>query len=98
MVGGLSKIVKDVPPYIIAARDPLAYEGINTIGLNRRGFETSKIIELKEIYRVIFQEKRNISHALEIIETSFEKTAERDEIISFIQNSTRGIIKGILDK
>lgn len=94
MVGGLSKIVKDVPPYVIAARDPLTYEGINSIGLQRRGFEPSKINELKEIYRVIFQEGKNISHALELIELNFEKTAERDEIISFIRNSTRGIIKG----
>ena len=94
MVGGLSKIVKDVPPYIIAARDPLTYEGINSIGLNRRGFESFKINELKEIYRIIFQEGRNISHALELIETNFKMTPERDEIIHFIRNSTRGIIKG----
>jgi len=94
MVGGLSKIVKDVPPYVIAARDPLAYEGINTVGLNRRGFESEKLNELKEIYRVIFQEKRNISQASEFIETNFRKTFERDEILSFIRNSTRGIIKG----
>jgi len=94
MVGGLSKIAKDVPPYVIAARDPLTYEGINSIGLNRRGFESSLINELKEIYRVIFQERRNISHALELIETNFEITRECDEIIGFIRNSTRGIIKG----
>ncbi|MDD2305702.1 MAG: acyl-ACP--UDP-N-acetylglucosamine O-acyltransferase [Prolixibacteraceae bacterium] len=94
MVGGLSKIVKDIPPYVIAARDPLTYEGINSIGLNRRGFEASKINELKEIYRIIFQEGRNISLALELIETNFKMTPERDEIIRFIRNSTRGIIKG----
>ena len=94
MIGGLSKIVKDVPPYVIAARDPLSYEGINTVGLTRRGFESNKINELKAIFRVIFQEKRNLSHALEFIEINFEKTMERDEIISFIRNSSRGIIKG----
>jgi UDP-N-acetylglucosamine acyltransferase len=94
MVGGLSKILKDVPPYVIAARDPLTYEGINSIGLTRRGFESSKINELKEIYRVIFQEGRNVSHALELIEINFEKTSERDEIVCFIRNSGRGIIKG----
>lgn len=94
MVGGLSKIVKDVPPYVIAARDPLTYEGINAIGLNRRGFDPEKINELKGIYRVIFQERRNLTHALELIEINFEKTSERDEIVRFIRNSTRGIIKG----
>jgi UDP-N-acetylglucosamine acyltransferase len=94
MVGGLSKIAKDVPPYVIAARDPLTYEGINSIGLQRRGFESSKINELKEIYRVIFQEGRNTAHALGLIESNFEKTPERDEIIRFIRDSARGIIKG----
>ncbi|MBV5312429.1 MAG: acyl-ACP--UDP-N-acetylglucosamine O-acyltransferase [Prolixibacteraceae bacterium] len=97
MIGGLSKVVKDVPPYVIAARDPLSYEGINTVGLNRRGFESAKINEIKEIYRVVFQEKRNITHALELIEANFERTFERDEIVRFIRNSTRGIIKGCKD-
>ena len=87
MVGGLSKIVKDVPPYVIAARDPLTYEGINSIGLSRRGFESFKINELKEIYRIIFQERRNLTHALDLIETNFKVTPERDEIICFIRNS-----------
>jgi UDP-N-acetylglucosamine acyltransferase len=94
MVGGLSKIVKDVPPYVIAARDPLTYEGINSIGLSRRGFDSFKINELKEIYRVIFQDRRNTSNAMEFIEANFEITNERDEILSFIRNSSRGIIKG----
>ncbi|MBW8326597.1 MAG: acyl-ACP--UDP-N-acetylglucosamine O-acyltransferase [Prolixibacteraceae bacterium] len=94
MIGGLSKVVKDVPPYVIAARDPLSYEGINTVGLNRRGFDPAKINEIKDIYRVVFQEKRNITHALELIEANFERTLERDEIVRFIRNSPRGIIKG----
>lgn len=94
MISGLSKIVKDIPPYVLAARDPLCYAGINRIGLIRRGFSSEKIDELKAIYRVIFQEKRNISQALEFIKLNFAPTDERDEILNFIQNSTRGIIKG----
>ncbi len=94
MIGGLSKIVKDVPPYIVAARDPLCYEGINRVGLLRRGFTSDKIDELKAIYRVIFQEKRNLSHALEIIKANFAPTVERDEILNFIENAGRGIVKG----
>lgn len=94
MIGGLSKIVKDVPPYIIAARDPLCYEGINRVGLLRRCFNSDKIDELKAIYQVIFQEKRNLSHALEIIKANFVPTVERDEILNFIENTGRGIIKG----
>lgn len=94
MVSGISKINKDIPPFIIAAREPLCYEGINIVGLKRRGFTTEKIDELKEIYRIIFKEKKNTTHAIEIIETNFIQTNERDEIISFIKKSSRGIIKG----
>jgi len=94
MIGGLSKITKDIPPYIIAAREPLSYEGINVVGLKRRGFVSEKIDELKEIYRIIFQEKKNTTLALEYIENNFKQTKERDEILSFIKKSTRGIIKG----
>lgn len=94
MIGGLSKIVKDIPPYVIAAREPLSYEGINVVGLKRRGFDSEKINELKEIYRIIFQQKKNTTFALEYIENNFKQTKERDEILSFIKKSTRGIIKG----
>jgi UDP-N-acetylglucosamine acyltransferase len=94
MIGGLSKVAKDVPPYIIAAREPLCYEGINRIGLLRRGFDSAKIDELKAIYRVIFQEKRNLTHAVELIRRTFAQTEERDEVLNFIENSNRGIIKG----
>jgi UDP-N-acetylglucosamine acyltransferase len=97
MISGLSKIAKDVPPYIVAARDPLTYEGINRIGLTRRGFDIHKINELKEIYRIIFQQKRNTTLALNFIEDNFKQTQERDEIISFIRSSSRGIIKGFFD-
>ena len=94
MISGLSKIVKDIPPYIIAAREPLSYEGINVVGLKRRGFDSEKIEELKAIYRIIFREKKNTTLALEYIENNFKQTKERDEILSFIRKSTRGIIKG----
>ncbi|WP_264563965.1 acyl-ACP--UDP-N-acetylglucosamine O-acyltransferase [Flavobacterium sp. N3904] len=94
MISGISRIVKDVPPYVMAAREPLRYVGLNTVGLKRRGFESEKINELKEIYRIIFQEKRNTTLALEFIEKHFKQTIERDKIIHFITQSTRGIIKG----
>ncbi len=94
MVSGLSKVVKDIPPYIIVAKDPLLYEGINVVGLNRKGFSQSKLNELKEIYKIIFQEKRNTSCAVNFIENNFKQTNERDKIISFIKQSQRGIVKG----
>ena len=94
MIGGLSKVGKDVPPYVIAAREPLSYAGINVVGLKRRGFEGDTINEIKEIYRILFLEKRNTSLAIDHIECEFEQTKERDNILNFIRNSTRGIIKG----
>lgn len=94
MVSGLSKVSKDIPPYIIAARDPLAFAGINTVGLKRKGFAPAKLNELKEIYRIFFQQNRNTSHALDFIENNFKQTPERDKVIAFIRRSKRGIIKG----
>lgn len=94
MVTGLSRIIKDIPPYIMAAKEPLTYSGINFIGLKRKGFEQSKLNEIKEIYKIIFQQKRNTSLAIDFIENNFKETIERDKIINFIKNSERGIIKG----
>lgn len=95
MISGMSKIVKDIPPYILASRDPLTYCGVNTVGLKRRGFDKDKLQELKAIYRVVFEEKRNTSRALAFVEQNFVQTAERDTIIDFIKQSSRGIIKGL---
>ena len=94
MISGISRVVKDIPPYVVAAREPLSYVGLNGVGLKRRGFENEKINELKEIYRIVFQQKRNTTLAVEFIEKHFKQTIERDKIISFIINSKRGIIKG----
>jgi len=94
MISGISRIVKDIPPYIVAAREPLSYIGLNTVGLKRREFDAEKINEIKEIYRIIFLQKRNTTLALKFIEKHFKQTIERDKIISFIRSSTRGIIKG----
>ncbi|BFM45664.1 acyl-ACP--UDP-N-acetylglucosamine O-acyltransferase [Flavobacterium sp. CFS9] len=94
MISGMSRIVKDIPPYVLAAREPLSFTGLNIVGLKRRGFEIEKIQELQEIYRIIFQQKRNTSHALDFIEKHLKQTYERDKILDFIKNSSRGIIKG----
>ena len=97
-VGGASKVSKDVPPYIKAARDPLSYAGINSIGMRRRNYSIEKIEELKEIYRFIYQKGYNRSQAIAIIETEMPETPERNEIIHFVKTSKRGIIKGYFDK
>jgi len=94
MVSGGSLVRKDVPPYTKAAKEPLSYVGINSIGLRRRGFDSKKINEIQNIYRILFQRNNNTTQALEIIEAELEATPERDEVITFIRNSQRGIMKG----
>jgi UDP-N-acetylglucosamine acyltransferase len=94
MISGGSLVRKDVPPYTKAAKEPLSYVGINSIGLRRRGFSSEKIREIQEIYRTLYQKNYNNTQALEIIEAEMEATPERDEITLFIRNSQRGIMKG----
>jgi UDP-N-acetylglucosamine acyltransferase len=96
MIGGASRVRKDVPPYVKAARDPLAYVGINSVGLRRRGFSNEKIYELQDIYRVLYQNGMNNSEAIKYIEENFPSGEERDEVISFVQHSKRGIMKGYI--
>jgi UDP-N-acetylglucosamine acyltransferase len=94
IISGGSLVRKDVPPYTKAGREPLSYVGINSVGLRRRGFISEQINEIQDIYRTIFLRKYNISRALDIIETEREATEIRDEIIDFIRNSNRGVMKG----
>jgi UDP-N-acetylglucosamine acyltransferase len=93
MLSGGSLVGKDVPPYIKAARNPLSYAGVNSIGLKRRGFTLEKINHILEIYRVLYGKGLNISQAVEYLEEEISVSDERDEIIQFIRNSKRGIIK-----
>jgi len=94
MVSGGSLVRKDVPPYTKAAREPLTYCGINSIGLRRRGFPPEKINEIQEIYRQIFLKGYNNTEALDLVELELAPSKERDEVINFIRNSGRGIMKG----
>ncbi len=92
-IAGGSLVRKDVPPYIKAVRNPLSYGGVNSVGLKRRGFSLDKINQILDIYRIIYNKGFNTSKALEFIEEEMAASDERDEIISFIRDSERGIIK-----
>lgn len=94
MISGGSLIRKDVPPFVKAAREPLSYAGINSVGLKRRGFDNEKINQIQDIYRIVFQKGYSSTKAIEVLETEIEASRERDDIISFIRNSSRGIMKG----
>lgn len=98
MVSGGSLVRKDVPPYTKAAREPLSYEGVNSIGLRRRNFDTEKIGEIQDIYRVLFVKGFNTASAIKIIETEFTPTPERDEILLFLKESDRGVMKGYISR
>lgn len=93
-VSGGSLVRKDVPPFVKAAREPLSYAGINTVGLKRRGFTNEKINELQEIYRHIYQKGLNNTKALEIVTSEVAQSQERDRIIEFIKKSELGVMKG----
>jgi len=93
MIQGGSKINKDIPPYVIAAREPIAYCGINSVGLNRRGFTPEQIHTIQEAYRLIYQGGMIVSQALDTIEATMPQTPERDAILHFIRNSERGIVR-----
>ncbi len=94
MISGGTLVRKDVPPFVKAAKEPIQYVGVNSIGLRRRGFTAERINQIQDIYRYIFQKMNNVSKAIEFIEAEMPATPERDEIIEFIKNSPRGIIKG----
>ena len=93
-ITGGSLVRKDVPPFVKGAREPMSYVGINSIGLRRRGFNSEKIREIQNIYRTLFQKGYNNTQAVQLIEADMEATTVRDEILQFIKNSKRGIMKG----
>lgn len=94
MISGGSLVRKDVPPYVKAAREPLTYCGINSVGLRRRGFTNERINDIQEIYRNLYLSGLNNAKALEKIETLIPSSEERDNITSFVRKSERGIMKG----
>jgi len=94
MIQGGTKVSKDIPPYVTAAREPVSYAGINIIGLRRRGFSNEQINLIQEVYRILFQTKLNTTNALAKISDEIADTPERNLIIDFVAKSERGIIKG----
>lgn len=94
MVGGGSKINKDIPPYILCGRDPICYAGVNIVGLRRRGFSSDVIRNIKDIYDTIYFQGYNITDGCSKVEAGFPQSEERDNILNFIRGSKRGIIRG----
>jgi len=95
-VGGASLVRKNIPPFIKAAREPLTFAGVNSVGLRRRGFSDEEIKTIEDIYRIIYIQNSNVSKALEIVKETIEPSEIRDEIIHFIENSDKGVIRGMI--
>lgn len=94
MLQGGALVNKDIPPYVKAAREPISYVGVNSIGLRRREFSNAEICSIQDIYRYLYLSGLNVSDAVERIEAEVPASKERDEIIQFIRNSRRGILRG----
>lgn len=93
MISGGSLVTQDVPAYVKAGHQPVSYMGINSIGLRRRGFENDQITSLQDIYRLLFQSGMNYSNACEAILSQIVESDHRNEIVSFVKESKRGLIK-----
>ena len=95
MIQGGTRVNKDIPPFIIAARDPVSYCGISSVGLGRRGFTKEQLSSIQETYRLLYMSGLNVSQALQQITETLPQTPERDMIVEFIKASPRGVVRGI---
>jgi UDP-N-acetylglucosamine acyltransferase len=93
MTGGCSKIVQDVPPFLIADGNPARVRGVNTVGLQRGGMRAADIRAIKECYRILYRQDMNVAQAIEQIRGSVEDSPLVEHFASFVEKSSRGIIK-----
>lgn len=94
MIQGGTRLGKDIPPFIIAGREPVSYAGINSIGLRRSSFSNEQINQIQEVYRLIYQSGLNVGDAVKKIEDEFEENNNLKTIVEFIKSSPRGIVRG----
>lgn len=95
-VAGASLVRKDVPPFIKAAREPLGFAGVNSVGLRRRGFDDDLVKEIEDIYRLLYVQNANVSNGVEAIKETIPESKARTQILEFIANADKGIIKGLI--
>jgi UDP-N-acetylglucosamine acyltransferase len=93
-ITGGSLVRKNVPPYVKAAREPLAYAGINSVGLKRRGFSAEDVLMIEDIYRILFIKGTNMSNAVKEVESEIPNNKFKTEILDFIEGSAKGVIRG----
>jgi UDP-N-acetylglucosamine acyltransferase len=93
ITGGCSKIVQDVPPFMIADGNPAEIRGVNLIGLERKNYPSERVKLIKEAFRLIYRSKYNRRQAIEAMRKELPETEEITEIIQFLETSERGIIR-----
>ena len=95
MIQGGSQVNKDIPPYAMIGRQPISYMGINSVGLNRRGYTQEQIETINNVYRTLYFSELNFRDAIAKIEAEIPASAERDIIVGFVKNSPRGIVRKV---
>lgn len=95
-VGGGSLVRKNIPPFVKAAREPLGFAGVNSIGLRRRGFSDESVKEIEDVYRILYVMHNNISKGVEAVKEQVSPSKTRDQILDFIAESDKGIIRGMI--
>lgn len=91
-IGGMSRVSKDIPPFLKAVGNPVKLYGLNTIGLQRSGMDEETIRELKRVYRLLFRSDLNVTQAIERAQTEIESLPEVKELIRFVEASERGVV------
>ena len=95
-VAGGSLVRKNIPPFVKAAREPIGYAGVNSVGLRRRGFNDEDIKAIEDVYRLLYVMNNNIKKGLEAIHEQIPDSKVRNQILDFINESDRGIIRGMI--
>lgn len=95
-VGGASLIRKDIPPFIKAAREPLTFAGVNSVGLRRRGYSDDEVREIEDVYRMLYVQNNNISKGVQAIREHLPASKMRDLILEFVESSDKGVIRGMI--
>ena len=96
MLQGGALVNKDIPPFVKAAREPISYVGLNSVGLHRNGFSEEEIRHIADIYRILYMSDLNVTNAVRLIEETIPQSEYRDEIVNFVTNSDRGIIRSVI--
>jgi len=96
MLQGGALVNKDIPPYVKAARDPISYVGMNSVGLHRRGFDAETIQHISDIYRILYLSDLNVTNAVKQIIETVPHSVVRDEVVEFVTQSQRGIIRSAI--